>query len=70
MWLAALGNVFFLFFDFDAAIFLISTEVTEQGFEKYQVIVSDKSNLLRKADFLLKSGFQVLRNTPANILYS
>ena len=31
-----------------------------QGFEICQLIDSDKSNLLRKVDFLLKSGFQVI----------
>ena len=31
-----------------------------QGFESCQVIASDKSNLLRKVDFPLKSGFLVI----------
>ena len=31
-----------------------------QGFKSCQVIASDKSNLLRKVDFLLKSCFQVI----------
>ena len=35
-------------------------KLQRQGFENCQVIASDKSNLLRKVDFLLKSGFQVI----------
>ena len=31
-----------------------------QGFESCQVITSHKFNLLRKVDFLLESGFQVI----------
>ena len=31
-----------------------------QGFENCQVITSDKSNLLRKVEFLLESDFQIL----------
>ena len=31
-----------------------------QGFESCQVIASNKSDLLRKVDFFLKNGFQVI----------
>ena len=32
----------------------------DRDLESCQVIAFDKSNLLRKVDFLLKSGFQVI----------
>ena len=31
------------------------------GLKSYQVIASDRPNLLRKVDFLLKSGSQVIK---------
>ena len=35
-------------------------KLQRQGLESCQVIASDKSNLLRKVEFLLKSGFQTI----------